>query len=210
MSLRSTLLIGILLPVLMLVAINTVSLYRQALHAADTAYDRTLLASAKSIGEQLAVVGEGDAAQLMATVPYSALETFEADNRSQMFYKVSGFAGELVSGFDELPAWRGKLPVKGPYAALVDFYDDVFRGQPVRVAQINLNGDLKPAGEFDVIFLRNVMIYFDMDMKRRVAEALHRQLRPGGWLFIGHSESLNGVTERFRPVRPTIYRKERP
>lgn len=134
MSLRSTLLIGILLPVLMLVAINTVSLYRQALHAADTAYDRTLLASAKSIGEQLAVVGEGDAAQLMATVPYSALETFEADNRSQMFYKVSGFAGELVSGFDELPAWRGKLPVKGPYAALVDFYDDVFRGQPVRVA----------------------------------------------------------------------------
>ena len=80
----------------------------------------------------------------------------------------------------------------------------------VRFAQINLNGDLKPAGEFDVIFLRNVMIYFDMEMKRRVAEALHRQLRPGGWLFIGHSESLNGVTERFRPVRPTIYRKERP
>ncbi|HRP30009.1 MAG TPA: sensor histidine kinase N-terminal domain-containing protein, partial [Burkholderiaceae bacterium] len=55
LSLRSTLLIGILLPVLVLVAINTVSLYRQALRAADTAYDRTLLASAKSIGEQLEV-----------------------------------------------------------------------------------------------------------------------------------------------------------
>jgi chemotaxis protein methyltransferase CheR len=80
----------------------------------------------------------------------------------------------------------------------------------VRFDRLNLNGDLKGAGEFDVIFLRNVMIYFDLDMKRRVAEALHRQLRPGGWLFIGHSESLNGVTERFRPVRPTIYRKERP
>ncbi|MCK6396766.1 CheR family methyltransferase, partial [Zoogloea sp.] len=78
----------------------------------------------------------------------------------------------------------------------------------VRFAQLNLNGDLKGAGEFDAIFLRNVMIYFDMDMKRRVAAALHRQLRPGGWLFIGHSESLNGVTDRFRPVRPTIYRKE--
>jgi chemotaxis protein methyltransferase CheR len=60
-----------------------------------------------------------------------------------------------------------------------------------------------------VIFLRNVMIYFDMDMKRRVVAALHRQLRPGGWLFIGHSESLNGVTDSFRQVRPTIYRKER-
>ncbi len=78
----------------------------------------------------------------------------------------------------------------------------------VRFAQLNLNGDLKAAGEFDAIFLRNVMIYFDMDMKRRVAAALHRQLRPGGWLFIGHSESLNGVTDRFKPVRPTIYRKE--
>ncbi|HMN76879.1 MAG TPA: sensor histidine kinase N-terminal domain-containing protein [Burkholderiaceae bacterium] len=134
LSLRSTLLIGILLPVLVLVAVNTVSLYRQALRAADTAYDRTLLASAKSIGEQLEVAGAGEQAHLIAKVPYSALETFEADNRSQMFYKVSGFAGERVSGFAELPAWRGRLPDHGPYAALVDFYDDVFRGQPVRVA----------------------------------------------------------------------------
>ena len=50
---------------------------------------------------------------LRATVPYSALEAFEADNRSRMFYKVSGFQGEMVSGFDDLPAWRGKLPDKG-------------------------------------------------------------------------------------------------
>lgn len=134
LSLRSTLLIGILLPVLVLVAINTASVYRQALRAADTAYDRTLLASARSIGEQLEVVGRGGDVRLMATVPYATLETFEADNRSRMYYKVSGFDGELVSGFADLPAWRGKLPVKGPYAALADFYDDEFRGQPVRVA----------------------------------------------------------------------------
>ncbi len=80
----------------------------------------------------------------------------------------------------------------------------------VRFANLNLNGDLKSAGDFDLIFLRNVMIYFDMDMKRRVIAALHRQLKPGGWLFIGHSESLNGVTDRFKPVRPTIYRREGP
>ncbi len=134
LSLRSTLLLGILLPVLALVAINTASLYRQALRAADTAYDRTLLASAKSIGEQLEVVGNGDTAHLKATVLYSALEPFEADNRSRMFYKVSGFGGEMVSGFDDLPAWRGTLPTKGLYAALVDFYDDSYRGQAVRVA----------------------------------------------------------------------------
>ena len=49
-SMRSRLLLGILLPVLVIVAINTASLYRQALQSADVAYDRTLLASAKSIG----------------------------------------------------------------------------------------------------------------------------------------------------------------
>lgn len=133
-SLRRQLLTGILLPVLVLVVVNSVGLYRQALSAADTAYDRTLLASAKSIGEQLEVVDSPSGAQLRATLPYSALEPFEADNRSRIYYRVSGFAGEMVSGFDELPAWRGKLPVKGPYAALVDFYDGRFRGEPVRVA----------------------------------------------------------------------------
>ncbi|WP_298833480.1 sensor histidine kinase N-terminal domain-containing protein [uncultured Piscinibacter sp.] len=133
-SLRSQLLIGILVPVLLGLTINTVSLYRQALRAADTAYDRTLLASAKSIGEQLQVSGAGDAARVQAIVPYSALEAFEADNRSRMYFKVSGFQGEMVSGFEDLPRWRGRLPDKGPYAALVDFYDEVYRDQPVRVA----------------------------------------------------------------------------
>ena len=134
LSLRSQLLLGILLPVLVSVGINTVSLYRQALQSADTAYDRTLLASAKSIGEDLEVVGAGDAAHLAATVPYAALEPFEADNRSRMFYKISGFAGEMVSGFADLPNWRGALPDKAAYAALVHFYDDVYQGEPVRVA----------------------------------------------------------------------------
>jgi two-component system, OmpR family, sensor histidine kinase TctE len=90
---RSQLLIGILLPVLAFIAINAVLVYRQALSAADTAYDRTLLASAKSIGELLDVNGQGDTAQLSANVLYAALEPFEADNRSRMYYKVTGFQG---------------------------------------------------------------------------------------------------------------------
>jgi len=134
LSLRSQLLLGILLPVLVFIVINTVSLYRQALAAADTAYDRTLLASAKSIGELLEVTGSGDAAHLKATVLYSALEAFEADNRSRLYYKVTGFAGEMVSGFEDLPVWYGTLPVKGPYAALVDFYDARYRDMPIRMA----------------------------------------------------------------------------
>ena len=131
---RSRLLPGILLPVGLLVSLDTWSVYRQALRAADTAYDRTLLASAKSIGELLDVAGPRHSPRLLASVPYSALEPFEADNRSRIYFKVSGFQGEMVSGFEALPAWHGKLPDKGIYAALVDFYDDHYLGQPVRVA----------------------------------------------------------------------------
>ena len=134
LSMRSQLLIGILVPVLIIVIVNTVSLYNQALRAADIAYDRTLLASAKSIGEMLEVTGSGESASVRAKVPYSALEPFEADNSSRIFYKVSGFKGEAVSGFDDLPAWHGEIPMKGAYAALVDFYNDRYRGEPVRVA----------------------------------------------------------------------------
>ena len=98
-SLRWQLMLGILLPVALFMGVSTVVLYRQALAAADTAYDRTLLASAKSIGEQLqlqmggAGLAQGDLA-LQATLVYSSLEAFEADNRSRIFY------------FTMTPAWH--------------------------------------------------------------------------------------------------------
>ena len=164
LSLRSQLLLGILLPVLALIGINSVSLYRQSLHNANMAYDRTLLASAKIIGEQLAVHGSGDAATLRATVPYSALEAFDADNRSRMFYKVSGFAGEMVSGFEDLPAWRGKIPAQGIYAALVDFYDDYYLGQPVRVAVL-----LQPVAGADGRGMATIQVAETLELRQTLA-----------------------------------------
>jgi chemotaxis protein methyltransferase CheR len=77
----------------------------------------------------------------------------------------------------------------------------------VKFMQINLNNALPSVGEFDVIFLRNVMIYFDLEMKRRVVGRLLQQLRSGGFLIIGHSESLNGVTDDLQPVATTVYRR---
>ena len=85
-------------------------------------------------GELLEVEGEGAQAQFRTNVPYSALEAFEADNRSRMIYRISNTNGVLIDGFQDLPAWRGQLPQLGPYAALVDFYDDTYRGDAVRVA----------------------------------------------------------------------------
>ena len=135
-SLRRYLLVGILVPVLGLVALNTVSLYREALSTATTAYDRTLLASAKTISEQLDVHGFDEQARFTARVPYAALEAFEADNQSRMYYKVSTLSGEMVSGYEDLPSWTGKVPLQPAYAALVDFYDASYRDSPVRVAAL--------------------------------------------------------------------------
>jgi two-component system sensor histidine kinase TctE len=146
LSLRRTLLLGILMPVLGFLLINTVVLYRQALIAADTAYDRTLLATAKSLGEQLQVVGTAQAPQVQASLLYSALEAFEADNRSRLFYRVNGFSGDMVSGFDDLPAPRANLPEQNIYAALVHFYDEDYRGTPVRMAVL-LQPVAGPAGQ---------------------------------------------------------------
>lgn len=60
---------------------------------------------------------------------------------------------------------------------------------------------------FDVIFLRNVMIYFDQDTKRQVVSRLMPLLRPGGYFLVGHSESLNGLTNDLQLVTPATYRK---
>lgn len=77
----------------------------------------------------------------------------------------------------------------------------------VRFAQVNLNAPLPDVGTFDVIFLRNVMIYFDQETKRKVVAQLSQRLRPGGYFIIGHSETLNGINETLRAVQPTIYMK---
>src|SRR6185369_17688916 len=68
----------------------------------------------------------------------------------------------------------------------------------VQFTQINLIETLPTIGEFEVIFLRNVMIYFDQETRRRVVARILRHLRPGGYLFVGHSETLNGVSDQLK------------
>jgi len=77
----------------------------------------------------------------------------------------------------------------------------------VRFMQINLNKPLPTLGTFDVIFLRNVMIYFDANTKRKVLSRLIPLLASGGYLLIGHSETLNGLDVPLIAERPSIYRK---
>ncbi|MDD1620004.1 MAG: methyltransferase domain-containing protein [Methylococcaceae bacterium] len=78
----------------------------------------------------------------------------------------------------------------------------------VSFMHVNLNDTLPNLGIFDVIFLRNVMIYFDIPTKQRLVERIQRYLRPGGYFFISHSESLNGMNaDLLQMVSPSVYRK---
>jgi chemotaxis protein methyltransferase CheR len=62
-------------------------------------------------------------------------------------------------------------------------------------------------GPFDAIFCRNVMIYFDKHFHERLVSRFWKLLKPGGHLFVGHSESLAGLAHKFRYVQPAIYVK---
>ena len=83
--------------------------------------------------------------------------------------------------------------------------------QLVKFSRLNLaEAALPPIGRFDLIFCRNVLIYFDRNTKERVVDRLLDLLAPGGLLLLGHAESLTGCTSRARPVQPTIYARTGP
>lgn len=80
--------------------------------------------------------------------------------------------------------------------------------QKVRFDEVNLMRTLpRDLGPFDVIFLRNVLIYFASDEKRAIVSRLLDRLRPGGLLFIGHAESLHGFNLPLRAVRPSVFER---
>jgi two-component system sensor histidine kinase TctE len=131
-SLRNQLLRWLLVPLVLLVAINAVSLYGDALDAADMAYDRSLLASTRALAERVSI-RDG---KVVADVPYVALDSFETDTLGRIFYKVTGLKGETVSGYDDLPKVPADVPRSELYPALVRFYHADYNGEQVRIAAL--------------------------------------------------------------------------
>ena len=77
----------------------------------------------------------------------------------------------------------------------------------VRLAWLNLMESWPMKGSFDVIFCRNVMIYFDKPTQERLINRFWKILEPGGYLFVGHSEGLSSISHRFKYIKPAIYMK---
>lgn len=102
---------------------------------------------------------------------------------------------ELQSCFERLS--NGKYRVKDPLRKMIKF------------GRLNLLREKYPfRHKFDFIFCRNVMIYFDSPTRERLVNHFHQYLPPGGYLFVGHSESLSGLAHPYSYVKPSVYRKE--
>jgi len=70
----------------------------------------------------------------------------------------------------------------------------------VRYRPFNLLDDLSGLGQFDIIFCRNVLIYFDQPTKQMVLERMAKQLAPDGFLYLGGAETVVGITDKFQPM----------
>ena len=160
--------------------------------------------AASSSGEEAYSI----AMTLAEALPNTAWEIVGSDICTQVLAKaVTGhYALARTDGIP--PGHMRKYCLKGVRSQEGSFLIAPELRKRTRFYQINL---LHPVdadiGEFDVIFLRNVMIYFDPETKTRVIHNLLPRLKKGGHLIIGHSETLNGITEQLSSIRPTIYRK---
>ncbi|WP_066735453.1 sensor histidine kinase [Cupriavidus sp. D384] len=129
-SLRLQLTLWLLLPLLVLLALDAWLTDRRAMAAAHQAFDRTLAASLKAMREGIKL-RDG---RVEVEVPYLALEVFDAEAGSRVYYKIRDEHGTTITGYDDLPMPSG--PVRSLYRT--QFYDAEFRGTPVRMAAMAL------------------------------------------------------------------------
>lgn len=192
-SLRRYLLAWIIGPIALFVVFDTISLYRSAMASIDTAYDRSLLASARFIGEQLRV-RDG---RVQADVPYTALEIFEAGVPGRMAYRISDFDGNFLAGYEDLPRYTGKLPQRGAYPALIDFYDATYRDEAVRMAAL-----YQPVASEGVLGVALVQVAETRGVREALTQRILRDtlMRQGALLAVVAIVTAVVVTRAMRPL----------
>jgi chemotaxis protein methyltransferase CheR len=95
--------------------------------------------------------------------------------------------------------------LNGQYSGCYGISDEIRK--MVRLAWLNLLESWPMKGPFNVIFCRNVMIYFDRPTQQVLINRFWELLEPDGFLFVGHSEGLSAINHNFRYMRPAVYRK---
>ncbi|MFM0169696.1 sensor histidine kinase [Paraburkholderia sediminicola] len=145
-NLRVRIALWLLLPLLLLLALDAWLTYQRAMNAAHAAFDRTLEFSLRSIRDGIRL-RDGE---IEVDLPYLALEMFESNGGGNIYYQIREESGRVVTGYPDLPD-PGKVPGE-PYS--VRFYDDVFRGRPLRIAMLRLPVHDVPSAQTRVVLVR--------------------------------------------------------
>lgn len=138
--------------------------------------------------------------QLDAKIIASDISTRVLNTAARGVYpneKVKNVSSPLLKRYFQVGQgnWQGYYRVKKELQEMIDFI------------RFNLMEELQYSDPFDIIFCRNVMIYFDKTTQGNMVNKFYGYLKNGGYLFIGRSESLTGLNHQFAYIEPSVYRK---
>ncbi|HNP59602.1 MAG TPA: protein-glutamate O-methyltransferase [Nitrospirales bacterium] len=206
-----------LMKLLDLVSTNKTDFYREPVHF-DFLRDQVLpeMQSAKTLRIWSSASSSGEEPYTIAMTLSDAIadinrwdiKILASDISTRVLAKASSgiYEEERVSQLPNDLVKRHFLRGKGPQEGKLQVRPQIAR--LVTFRRINLMDPTFPIrSQLDVIFCRNVMIYFDRPTQAKLMDKFFRYLRPGGYLFIGHSESLQWIDHQFTYLRPTIYQK---
>ena len=150
-----------------------------------------------TLHDAMAVIGGWDVRILATDIDSNVLQT--ASDGIYPIERVNGLPQSVLRcGFRKGKGeHEGRVKVKQEIRSIIDF------------KQLNLIAPWQMDEPVDVIFCRNVIIYFDKETKTKLVNRYADNLKQGGYLFIGHSESLFNVSQRFELIGNTVYRKVR-
>lgn len=112
-----------------------------------------------------------------------------------------------IDAVEKIPAeYRKKYCLKGKGKDLGFFQIGSELRQRVNFHQHNLMQPFRSGERFNLVFLRNVLIYFDLEEKKNILAHVMDNMVPGGWLLVGHSESITGYSDRIKQYQPGCYR----
>lgn len=147
---------------------------------------------------------------LLNALGHERFEVIASDINTRMLHKARQGVYPIEQARDIPWAFRSSYCLKGQGADEGSFLLDRPVRERVQFEQINLNAPLPDIGQFDVIFLRNVMSGFPLDTRRALIERVMPCIKPGGWLIVGEAESLQGMLIDLKMLRPSIYQRPAP
>jgi chemotaxis protein methyltransferase CheR len=165
-----------------------IRIWSAASSSGEEAYTIAMVAAgALPSGQSWEIVGTDISTRVVETARRGMYPVEAADKIPQAYLKQ-----HCLRGRDD---YEGLLAIEGSLKSHVSF----------RAANLT---DLPPdLGVFDIVFLRNVMIYFGVETKQKLVKEIVGMLRPGGYFMVSHSETLNGMTDGLELVQPSVYRR---